>query len=104
MASSSNAYGLPVSPGPPNYTAINNGHDCEQLNCICHSLLKQFAQLITDDARVERLGEELASDSPVWLQYASTAASFDSDMIDGWNKSLDVLLVFVSIFSIARTI
>ena len=47
------------------------------------------------DIRVERLGEELSSDSSVWLSYVATAAASDAEMIDNWNKGLDVLLIFV---------
>ena len=51
---------------------------------------------------MDRLGEELAEDSDIWLTYVNTATVHDTEMIDGWNKSLDVLLIFVcsSIFSI----
>ena len=47
------------------------------------------------DIRVERLGEELSPDSSVWPSYVATAAASDAEMIDGWNKGLDVLLIFV---------
>lgn len=43
------------------------------------------------------LGEELSNESSVWSIYVSTAADYDTEMIDGWNKNLDVLLLFVSI-------
>lgn len=43
------------------------------------------------------LGEELSNESSVWPIYVSTAADFDTEMIDGWNKNLDVLLLFVRI-------
>lgn len=41
------------------------------------------------------LGEELSNDSSVWPVYVSAAADYDTEMIDGWNKNLDVLLLFV---------
>lgn len=44
---------------------------------------------------MDMLGEELADDSNVWLTYVDTAAAHDAEMVDGWNKSLDVLLLFV---------
>jgi Family of unknown function (DUF6535) len=41
------------------------------------------------------MGEELAPDSSVWPAYLSTAAAHDRELVDEWNKSLDVLLIFV---------
>jgi hypothetical protein len=41
------------------------------------------------------LGEELTDDSSIWLTYVNTAAAHDAEIVDGWNKSLDVLLIFV---------
>lgn len=35
-------------------------------------------------------------DSRVWRIYIDEATKVDSAMTDGWNRSLDVLLVFVS--------
>ena len=49
----------------------------------------------TDDIRMDMLGEELADDSNVWVAYVNTAVTHDTQMTDGWNKSLDVLLIFV---------
>jgi len=44
---------------------------------------------------MDMLGEELADDSNVWLTYVDTAATHDAEMVDGWSKDLDVLLLFV---------
>jgi Family of unknown function (DUF6535) len=57
---------------------------------------------MTDDVRTDRLGEELSEDSAVWLTYVTTASAHDAEMVDGWNKGLDVLLIFVR-FSIVTT-
>jgi Family of unknown function (DUF6535) len=51
---------------------------------------------------MDRLGEELSEDSAVWLTYVTTASAHDTEMVDGWNKGLDVLLIFVR-FSIVTT-
>ncbi|KZP09229.1 hypothetical protein FIBSPDRAFT_680818, partial [Athelia psychrophila] len=51
----------------------------------------------------DMLGEELSNESSVWPIYVSTAADFDTEMIDGWNKNLDVLLLFASLFSAVVT-
>lgn len=37
----------------------------------------------------------MEADSNVWLNYVTTATAHDADMVDEWNKSLDVLLIFV---------
>jgi hypothetical protein len=50
---------------------------------------------VVDDDRADRIGEELAEDSDIWLTYVTMAAAYDSEMVDGWNKHLDVLLIFV---------
>jgi hypothetical protein len=50
---------------------------------------------ITGDVRLEKLGEELAPDSSVWSTYMAAAGADDKGMVDDWNKSLDVLLIFV---------
>jgi hypothetical protein len=64
---------------------------------LCHPVyIKLMIFIALDDVRVDRLGEGLAPDSAVWPKYLSTAAVHDAEMIDGWNKSLDVLLIFVS--------
>ena len=60
-------------------------------------LKKKKIDKVTDEERVDMLSEELSNESSVWSIYVSTAANYDTEMIDGWNKNLDVLLLFVSI-------
>lgn len=43
----------------------------------------------------DELGAEMAPNARVWRVYMDEATRFDNDMIDRWNRSLDVLLVFV---------
>ncbi|KAF7981199.1 hypothetical protein HWV62_34523 [Athelia sp. TMB] len=57
----------------------------------------------SNEERVDMLGEELSNESSVWSVYVSTAADYDTEMIDGWNKNLDVLLLFASLFSAVVT-
>jgi hypothetical protein len=38
----------------------------------------------------------LQEDDPMWRDYVKEAAAFDIRMVDEWNKTLDVILVFVS--------
>lgn len=33
----------------------------------------------------------------VWKVYRDEATSYDTNMFDGWNKTLDILLIFVRI-------
>ncbi|KAL0059409.1 hypothetical protein AAF712_013850 [Marasmius tenuissimus] len=41
-------------------------------------------------------GEEFGENARIWQVYAEEAAKADTAMTDGWNRSMDVLLVFVS--------
>lgn len=34
---------------------------------------------------------------PIWTQYLEEANEFDARMVDGWNKIVDVILVYVGI-------
>ena len=34
-------------------------------------------------------------DDPFWKEYLDKAAVFDTRMVDEWNKTVDVLLIFV---------
>lgn len=43
-----------------------------------------------------RTGEALGSHAKVWDLYLSASEKYNDKMIDGWNKSSDILLVFVS--------
>jgi hypothetical protein len=56
----------------------------------------------TVDFRLEKMGDELAPDSNVWRTYIAAAGSHDKDMVDSWNQSLDVLLIFVHHFTLWR--
>ncbi|KZV83579.1 hypothetical protein EXIGLDRAFT_655909, partial [Exidia glandulosa HHB12029] len=51
----------------------------------------------------EPLGEELADHARVWKVYQDAATKFDPVMIEGWNKTLDILLVFAGLFSAVVT-
>ena len=37
-------------------------------------------------------------DDPFWKEYLDKAAVFDVRMVDEWNKTVDVLLVYVGYF------
>ena len=88
--------------GPPPVYAVSTDRKCSESNKKKKKFSWNLWLLVADNPRMDRLGEELAEDSDIWLTYVNTATVHDTEMIDGWNKSLDVLLIFVcsSIFSI----
>ncbi|CAE6461354.1 unnamed protein product [Rhizoctonia solani] len=47
----------------------------------------------------DEYGGELARDARIWPTYVREAERWDEDMVDGWNRSLDVILVFAALFS-----
>ena len=44
----------------------------------------------------DKRGEEMSKDARIWRVYVDEASKADIIMTEGWNRSLDVLLVFVS--------
>ncbi|KZV86306.1 hypothetical protein EXIGLDRAFT_774773 [Exidia glandulosa HHB12029] len=48
-------------------------------------------------------GEETARDARVWSIYRDEATARDEPMVDGWNKALDILLIFAGLFSAVAT-
>ncbi|CUA70742.1 hypothetical protein RSOLAG22IIIB_09070 [Rhizoctonia solani] len=48
-------------------------------------------------------GKELGPDAQVWKTYVREADLVDEELVDGWNKSMDVLLVFAALFSAIST-
>ncbi|CAE7191751.1 unnamed protein product, partial [Rhizoctonia solani] len=40
-------------------------------------------------------GKELGPDAQVWKTYVREADQVDEELVDGWNKSMDVILIFV---------
>ncbi|KAH7339956.1 hypothetical protein B0J17DRAFT_657417 [Rhizoctonia solani] len=45
---------------------------------------------LADDRRV------LGRDDPVWPHYVKEAEKWDADLVERWNESMDVTLLFVS--------
>ena len=45
-------------------------------------------------------GEEMSELSRVWRIYVDEAAKFDASLTEGCNRGIDVLLVFVSTYSV----
>ncbi|CAE6454405.1 unnamed protein product [Rhizoctonia solani] len=48
-------------------------------------------------------GAELAKEARVWKVYVKEADKWDTELIEGWNRSLDVILVFAALFSAVLT-
>ncbi|CAE6455647.1 unnamed protein product [Rhizoctonia solani] len=48
-------------------------------------------------------GKELGPDAQVWKTYVREADQVDEEMVDGWNKSMDVILIFAALFSAIST-
>lgn len=43
-----------------------------------------------------RFGEEAADNARIWKMYRDNATETGQTTLDGWNRSLDILLIFVS--------
>ncbi|CUA77360.1 hypothetical protein RSOLAG22IIIB_06675 [Rhizoctonia solani] len=48
-------------------------------------------------------GKELSPDAQVWKTYVREADQVDGELVDGWNKSTDVILIFAALFSAIST-
>ncbi|CUA71108.1 Acetyl-CoA carboxylase 1 [Rhizoctonia solani] len=48
-------------------------------------------------------GKELDPDAQVWKTYVQEADQVDEELVDGWNKSMDVILIFAALFSAIST-
>ncbi|KAG8678360.1 hypothetical protein FRC09_019900, partial [Ceratobasidium sp. 395] len=51
----------------------------------------------------DEYGAELGPDSRIWPAYVKEAEMWDEEMVDGWNRSLDVMLIFTALFSAVST-
>ncbi|CCO35402.1 hypothetical protein BN14_09520 [Rhizoctonia solani AG-1 IB] len=51
----------------------------------------------------DEYGAELGKEARVWKAYVKESDRSDTEMVDGWNKSLDVILVFAALFSAIST-
>ncbi|CAE6446599.1 unnamed protein product [Rhizoctonia solani] len=48
-------------------------------------------------------GTELGKEARIWRTYVKQSDKWDNELVDGWNKSLDVILVFAALFSAIST-
>ncbi|KAJ7683822.1 hypothetical protein B0H14DRAFT_2165884, partial [Mycena olivaceomarginata] len=51
----------------------------------------------------DRYGEEAGNNARVWKVYRDKVSERDADLVDGWNKTLDILLLFAGLFSAVTT-
>ncbi|KAK0476673.1 hypothetical protein IW261DRAFT_1489514 [Armillaria novae-zelandiae] len=51
----------------------------------------------------DQRGEELGKNARIWRIYTDEARKADARMTEGWNRSIDVLLVFTGLFSAVQT-
>ncbi|CAE7151870.1 unnamed protein product [Rhizoctonia solani] len=51
----------------------------------------------------DEYGAELGKEARVWRVYVKETDRWDEELVDGWNKSLDVILVFAALFSAVST-
>ncbi|KAG9082816.1 hypothetical protein FRC06_004841, partial [Ceratobasidium sp. 370] len=51
----------------------------------------------------EKSGEELGSESVIWMMYQDEAKEHDNELVDGKTKNLDTMLLFAALFSAILT-
>ncbi|KAG8779743.1 hypothetical protein FRC12_023871 [Ceratobasidium sp. 428] len=51
----------------------------------------------------DEYGEELSKNARVWKTYLQEASRWDADLVDGWHRSLDLILIFAALFSAIST-
>ncbi|KAH7097214.1 hypothetical protein BKA62DRAFT_456450 [Auriculariales sp. MPI-PUGE-AT-0066] len=62
-------------------------------------LFTEFEKKYPPDAH----GEEASPNARVWRVYRDRVTELDDDLLEGWHKTLDVLLIFVGLFSAIAT-
>ncbi|CUA75555.1 Phenylalanine--tRNA ligase beta subunit [Rhizoctonia solani] len=59
--------------------------------------------LVEPPQEFDEEGKELGPDAQVWKTYVREADRVDEELVDGWNKSMDVNLIFAALFSAIST-
>ncbi|CAE6469769.1 unnamed protein product, partial [Rhizoctonia solani] len=82
---------LGIAPSPPDPTA--NAPPSNQM------------PVENTDPTMERdeYGAEMGKEARVWKIYVKETDRADAELVEGWNKSLDVILVFAALFSAVST-
>ncbi|CAE6484695.1 unnamed protein product [Rhizoctonia solani] len=52
---------------------------------------------------LDQYGTELAKEARVWKVYVKETDAWDAELVEGWNRSLDVILIFAALFSAIST-
>ncbi|CAE6434223.1 unnamed protein product [Rhizoctonia solani] len=63
----------------------------------------QPCHLVDPPPEFDEEGKELGPDAQVWKAYVREADRVDEELVDGWNKSMDVNLIFAALFSAIST-
>ncbi|CAE6416448.1 unnamed protein product, partial [Rhizoctonia solani] len=66
-------------------------------------ILTQSCYLVDPPQEFDEEGKELGPDAQVWKTYVREADRVDEELVDGWNKSMDVNLIFAALFSAIST-
>jgi len=90
----------PPTPGPggrrpPSRKGTIGGMSVEEVE---HRFAHPQQQELCDD-NAEETNEELGIRANIWPAYLEEAFERDSEMLDAWHKTLDVLLIFAALFS-----
>ncbi|CCO35162.1 hypothetical protein BN14_09277 [Rhizoctonia solani AG-1 IB] len=80
--------GLPSDPTPPHLSQPSLSHRATGADPMMES---------------DEYGAELGKEARVWKVYVKESDRSDTELVDGWNKSLDVILVFAALFSAIST-
>ncbi|KAG8789306.1 hypothetical protein FRC12_013660 [Ceratobasidium sp. 428] len=106
------------SSAQPRVQNANSPEERSDPHTIEDPTISRNANLGADDGRKDNLnlrsteehrpgydeyGEELSKDARVWKTYVQEASRWDADLVDGWNRSLDLILIFAALFSAIST-
>ncbi|CAE6457954.1 unnamed protein product, partial [Rhizoctonia solani] len=67
------------------------------------NLSRQFYPVDPPQEFDDEPGKELGPDAQVWKAYVRETDQVDGELVDGWNKSMDVILIFAALFSAIST-
>ncbi|CAE6429251.1 unnamed protein product [Rhizoctonia solani] len=97
-----------VGPTPIMGTQRNKSKSStRQVPILNHGMTPGMAGTLNVDPKVngiaqeefDEYGAELRKDARVWKAYVKEADKFDMEQVDGWNRSLDVTLIFAALFT-----
>ncbi|EUC58235.1 transmembrane protein, putative [Rhizoctonia solani AG-3 Rhs1AP] len=91
----------PLTTGSPRDTLAESDPDIN-LKTTSHQRLSS-TPIDATRAGFDDYGAELDKEARVWSAYVREAEQWDDEMVDGWNRSLDVMLVFAALFSAVST-